>query len=381
MPGIVAAQATSNPGAEELRARLDVLRPQRERAQEEAEARQQRDLDARRVAAAAVATVDTIQVGPMTIVTPTDQVDMARELFGEVWEESFRLIESPEVEQAWFSFQWADSRVPIHIEEHPRPVELNSRWIRRTNVKRAIREVIAATINYDLSSHGTAVGRWLGMNMLLGPTDETIYRVIASTQSRSTRACLDGDRAECISSLSLNFGASPTWLPESTAEERRAAWDAWEQHTLRHLLSWYTADERRALAGQHRTRNRADHRVWLACVEDGRDDACDEYLMSRGQDLAPMNPSVRASFAAYALEQGGEGAWTRLLANPDAPPIEALEHASGQSIDELVGGWRARVIDARPDSFARLIPSSGLAVLWFVFFSAFALRSTRWRLG
>ena len=384
LPHTASAQTADHPSADELQARLDELRPQRDAANEAARAREERDMALQRSAAAAVATVDTIHVGMMTIVTPTDQVDAARELFSEVWEESFAHIgHSPELERAWFTFQWSDIKVPIHIEEHPRPVELSSRWTRRSNAQQRVREAIAATINFDLRAEGTLVGRWIGGNPLQPPSYGRVYQMIATTESYSTRACLDGDIAECVNGLRLTLPPWPRFTIEMSDEERFAEQERFEAARTSHLRGWYTPEERRSLAvrASRGRPSRDSQELWGRCVEASEIDACDTFLIQWSYDRAPMDGSVRESFMAYAIQQGDSGAWGRLLARPELPALEALEYASGQSIEDLAAGWRAQVLANRPETFASLFPRSGLAILWFVFFSAFAMRNTRWRMG
>ena len=206
--------------------------------------------------------------------------------------------------------------------------------------------------------------------------------MIATAQSRSTRACLESVASECVSALNLNMPQGPRFVVSKTPEERLQEQTRLGDARREHLEQWYTRNERRSLAarGQGRLYGRDTQRVWDRCVGEGDVAACDQFLLWQ-PDIAPLPAAARESFLAYVIEQGGEGAWSRLLENPELPPIAALEHASGISIDELAAGWIERVIDHRPDTFASLIPRGGLAVLWFVFFSAFAMRSTRWRLG
>ena len=82
-----------------------------------------------------------------------------------------------------------------------------------------------------------------------------------------------------------------------------------------------------------------------------------------------------------AVEGGGEGAWLRLLEDPEASPSEALQHASGMTPEELGLAWREEVLRHRPTTYAGSIPVHWSLFLWIVLFAAMAMRSTRWRLG
>jgi hypothetical protein len=82
-----------------------------------------------------------------------------------------------------------------------------------------------------------------------------------------------------------------------------------------------------------------------------------------------------------AVRMGGEGAWDRLRADPDASAAEALLAASGASRDELAGAWLDYVLENKPATRAGAGTSTLLALFWIAAFGALAMRSTRWRLG
>jgi hypothetical protein len=356
--------STVTPEQARLLERLDSLRPLVAEAKLALDARTARDREAARRAAAAAARVDTLRVGLLTVVTPTGQAETARALFTEVWSEHFALIErSPTLAESIFVFDGSDDRVPIHIEANPRPVQLRGS-AQRPRVKSAIRHAIGAALGHDLSREGTRVGRWVGGNPLQEPDLEAIYRVVATRRSQVTRACLAGDVSACASSLSLGTG----------------------RQDLTQLSEWYTPEERRALivAWRPELMSRFDGPEWTLCVE-GRDHAvCDEILTnfrSIQRDWSPLPQSVRATLLAYAVERGGPGAWERLVEDPDMEPGQALEHASGSTLPELLAGWRARLVEHRPEPFEDLAPSTGLSLVWTILFAALAMRSTRWRFG
>ena len=389
--GLTARQTAGTPGArdsetttgqqtaEALRERLDELRPLLAKAQEEASDREARDNRAWRESAAAAATVDTFQVELVRVIAPVDQVEEARELFTEVWNESYSLITtSPSLEEATFSFQWSDERVPIHIESDPRLIELKRSWVLRPNVKRAIRNAIAGTINYDLRRQNARVSSWVQGNPIQTPDMERTYRQVATTHSRITRACLLGDTYACKSAMGLTFSPPPyPFGPVDDGEVER-----WENQLVEQMTEWYTPDERRSLvAGVRRLPGRQDASAWSDCVEDRVISACDQLLSAGYSDVSPLRGAVRETLAAYAIEQGGQGAWGRLIEDPEMEPVVALEYASAMPIDDLVAGWRDRLIANRPQSFEGLWSGAGLAVLWFLFFSTLAMRSTRWRFG
>ena len=372
--------------AAELQARLDSLRPLRAEADAAAEARKARDTEAKRVSAAAIATVDTIQVGLVTIVTPVDQVDTALELFTEVWDESYGfLTASPSLADARFAFQWSSERVPIHIEEHRRSIEFDRDWIPRANVKRAIRDAIGTTLNFDLRAMDTEIAHWVSGNPLQSIDMGRVYRVAATSPSQATRACLEGDVDACASALGL--GRDRSQLRSAFRGFRDSeAMEEWVDDQKTRLLEWYTEDERRQLVAtrlrnRYTTGTRWSGPEWGACVEGGVVEACDQMLADSWQDWAPLPGSVRESVLAFAIRQGGEGVWDRLLESPDMTPDEALEYAAAMPLEDLLSGWRTELIANRPNTFDNLAPKSGLTFLWVLVFSGFAMRSTRWRLG
>jgi len=368
---------SSQQTADALRERLDELRPLRLEAREDADSREARDFRASRESAAAAATVDTIYVELIRVITPLDQVEVARELFTEVWSESFsHIAASPSLQEATFSFQWSNERVPIHIEEHPRVIELTKGWAPRSNVKRAIRDAIAGTINHDLRRENARVSSWVKGNPIQTPDMERTYRRVATTHSRITRACLLGDTYACRSAMGLTFSPLPRRFGTAADAER------WESQLTDQMTEWYTPDERRALvAGVRQQPGRQDAATWGDCVEDRVISACDRLLSAGFSDVSPLGGAVRETLVAYAIEQGGGGAWGRLIEDPEMEPVTALEYASAMPIDDLVAGWRDLLIANRPETFEGLWSRAGLAVLWFVFFTTLAMRSTRWRFG
>jgi len=356
LPGI--AQQTEA----ELVQRMDSLRPLLAEARSAFEAEEIAADDAARLRAAETARVDTLHVGMVTIITPPDQVETARALFSEVWDEYFSAIEySPALEAAVFPFQWSNDQVPIYTEDNGRTVEL-TRWALRSRVRDQIRRTIASTINYDLSSLEAGVAHWVSGDPLQGHDMERAYRVVATTESQATRSCLAGDIAACVSALGLDT-----------------------DQTVDKLETWYTPAERRSLVARtnYLANNRKSAEEWALCTEGKVIESCDRLLRARmgGSGWTPLPGYVRETLLSYALQSGGEGAWGRLLEHPDMEASEAMAYASALPFNELVAGWRLWLIDNRPATHEGALPKSGLALLWTLFFAALAMRSTRWRLG
>jgi len=339
--------------------RLDSLRPLLEQAEAAYEDYEAREAEAARLHAAAQARVDTLHVGQLTIITPFAQAETARELFSEVWAEHFGTVgHSPALEKVVFTFQWSDDLVPIHVVEPVRPVEGTSQRGREEVLAR-IRNVIAVTISADMGELGTKVGRWVAGNPLEPRPLDAVYRLIAVTESHASRTCLGGDVRSCATAMGLG---------KETGIER--------------IEAWYTPAERQALV--RRTtfmRSRLTDPSARRCVEGDELPACDRLLLEWDRDWTPFVGPQRETLVAYALEAGGQGSWDRLIEDPQMEPAAALEYASMMPLDDLVSGWLDRLMASRPDTYERLIPRSGLAILWSLFFGALAMRSTRWRLG
>lgn len=355
---------------EALRARIDSLRPLLERAWIDLEARNARAEEVDRVGAAARARVDTLHVGSLTVLTPTDQAATAEEIFQGVWDESYaHLGHSPALARSVVVFQWSDDRVPIHVEENVHRVELDA-WTRRSRVEEAVSRTFAAAMVHDIGRARSRVGTWVQGNPLAPLPLERAYRMVATTRSRASRACLAGDTGACGSAMGL--------------VERQDVGPLGARWVVARLGEWYTPEERLALVRANvspRNRGRlGDAR--RRCVADSDIAVCDrvltEYLR---RDWTPYAPGVRETLVAYAIERGGPGAWERLAEDPDMTPIEAMEHASGVPMSELLSGWRARLVASRPDAYEHLIPRSGMTLVWTLIFAALAMRSTRWRLA
>ena len=354
-PAAATAVEASTP--EVLRARLDSLRPLVAEAREALRAREARMEEQKRRAAAMETPMDTLRVGQVTVLTPTDEAGATEELFSRVWDEHFEgLGESPALLRSTFVFHWSDEPKAIHVDGEALRL-VHDRWTRGTRLDDRVREAIGARMSRDLEVGTTRVGSWLRANPFHAEPMGVVYRKVATTHSRATRACLAGDAQACGSALGLGT--------ERTAAQLRA---------------WYTPEERRALVAGAVPQNRLWGPARARCLDEGV--GCDEVLVSYPyREWAPLGADVRRSLVVYALEQGGTGAWSRLLEDPEATPSEALAHAAGMPLGDLMAGWQARLVAHRPDTFEGLVPRSGLTLLWTLFFAALAVRSTRWRLG
>ncbi len=370
---------------------IDSLAPLVEEAKAARDARNARVEDVRRIVAAESAAVDTLAIGLLTVITPVGQVEVARDIFSEVWTEHFADIDrSPAASDARFVFQWSDELHPIYVEpgRYRAGIE-QSETVDRDKIVQMVRDAISTVLYYDLTNPYTVDGvpqprslpMWTGNNPLADRDWADTYRSAALTRSIAARDCLAGDAAACASAMGLDVeiaeGDPGVWLAPVFGPERglpRVGADR--------IATWYSPAERRErVRALGATAWKIDDRQWESCLQDADQAMCDSVLRLAGGLAIPFDGEVRSSLVAYALERGGYGAWSRLTLDPTHTPTEALEYASGVAVDDLVDGWMERVLEARPVSYGSLVPHGALTLLWIAFFGALAARSTRWRLG
>jgi len=349
----------SGVGPQELRQRLDSLLPLYQEAKRIAEeAALRREAIARDNAAPSV---DSILIGGMHIVALPEQSELARALFTEAWQEYANFASSPALSRTFFSFQWATQFQSIYLNgpDHRR-IEHRS-WRSRAFVARSVRSAIGAELSKDLDE--ALLAEWAG-GAVLAPTDLTLtYRELATIPSRISRACIERDPLACWGALGLDVE------PED-------------------LAAFYTPAERvafvRRLLGRY-SRTYATRPEFADCTIKGLVEHCDSLLLDRRRwgytSLSPLGVEARMAMIWIAVEAGGQDAWARLIADPEATPSEALQAASQLTPKELGGLWREEIMQHRPLTYAGTFPVSWSALFWTLFCAALSLRSTRWRLG
>ena len=328
----------------ELLPRLDSARVAATAARDRADARE---------AFRSVASVDTLQVGPLRILTPPDEHRVAEGFFRDVWESDYAafVASSPSLERTSFTFQWTEDPGHIPVGGAVRTVALPA-WRPASAVRAAVEAAISTALAEDLP---VAVAAWGGGEVRdWSRVAGDVFREVTIVPSRSNRACLEGDIGACWTSLGLDLDDTP-------------------------LDEWYTPEERRARVGAMGTLPDA-RSTWLACVRQGSTPACDAYLARWPLPRPIADPAGRRAMLWIALRAGGTGAWARLRADTSATTGEALSNASGLTSQELATRWRAWLIDGAPRSRAVLDPNLLIYLMWIVVLAAFATRSTRWRL-
>lgn len=345
----------------ELQRRIDSLEVLVADAYGEAEAARVARARAEMRIAEAEYSLDTLLVAGMTIVTRDEDASAARDLFAEVWNESFQGFESRLLPDRTFTYLRAAYDLdPIPVDGPHEGVVLPV-WLSREQAKARIRGAIGRVLSEDLD--GSPLGAWLRGGPFTAPTPSEVYRRMVLARSIAVDRCLADDIAACTSALGLGPSG--------------------------HSVSiWYSPDQRRARAleaasfDEDRGASPMSDPLGPAlarCVDLVAPDACDVLLEGQGDSFSPLSFRVRATLADVALELGGDGAWNRLIEDPSATPEEALTHAAGVSLDELVAAWRARIVDNRPEVQAGLPGNAARAVLWILLFVALSTRSTRWR--
>jgi hypothetical protein len=370
--GLTMLVAASNPAyaqqsEAELLSRIDSLRLELEDARVEVVNFVNRNMT--EGAAERRAATRTFEVGPFRVMAPTEQVELAAEIFESVWREDFHAITgSPSLRRSIFTFEWWRTR-PLEVytvammDESGlvvRRIELARAWVlTREALRSHVRDAVWAALRDDFPI-GTPMRSWLADIRYVGPEDA--YRSLAMIGTGASRSCLAGDVAACSATLRLSSPA-----PASLAE-------------------WFTSAQRQALvrrATQPWTAriDRLDPAV-VTCLD--RDDiaACDAVLatIDWAADV-PTDTELLVSALWHAVSVGGEGAWGRAIQDPSSSPRAILERASGLRVDSLVAHWRASLIERRPAVHAGLGRTAAVVLSWILILAGLAMRSTRWRLA
>jgi len=313
------------------------------------------------------ATLDTVRVGPLTVIAPPDQLGEAADLYRRAWSGYATSVTdaSALLGDIAFGFQISSRGFVFRNTDTWQAVRVRP-WTTDTAKQILAVGAIAAVLGRQMPKD---LGSWAGAMPLLGdrpgkrPTllwpaaYEEAYRDLAIQPARSASLCFDGDVDRCVMALGLDENAS---------------WD-----------DLYTMEETRALVthfGPARSQGEQQNR-W-SCLTEGDDAACITAVLDVDPSASiPLPRRVRSSLLRYALEAGGEGAFSRLISGDETTISERLEDASGMGVHELVEAWRARVMESRPAVTAGLPLSVVVAFFWIGLVSFFSLRSTRWRVG
>lgn len=303
--------------------------------------------------------LDTVRVGPLTVVTRADASARVGAAFSTAWSRlsdvvggataplasTTYLVEygdrvrefSPYVGRPGYSRVWL-------------PRLRSSAWLARA-AETALGQTLAAALPDSLRA-------WLGDQPIgAASPGAAAYRGLALSPAPSAHRCLAGDVPACVDALGLS-GVAPDWG------------------------AWYGPEQRRAIVRGFARPRRVDLDLYDDCVRGGGDAACLGYLERHAAPPPALPAAVRAGFLDFALGRAAPDGYGRLLGVAlDAAPAAAVARATGEPIERVAREWRRRALAARPHSLAGLGGGLLLTVFWLAVFAAFAMRSTRWRLG
>ena len=201
------------------------------------------------------------------------------------------------------------------------------------------------------------VTRWLrSPRVALGARAEKIWEQaaveLASTSSRSLRACVAGDREACLTSLGLPLQGDASF----------ADWYAPEDYPSIMTLAAIPRSDTVGFAAHARCRRSAEP---AAC------DTAVAHLKSERVPL-PLSATTRALFLGEVLRAGGEEAFARLRSAPGSLR-ERMAIAAGGSLNAAVDSWLARVTAARPSTMAVSTATFLLSLAWSVALASLAI--------
>lgn len=365
---LVLALLAASPGAAqvrpsdaELRARVDSLARELERA--DATLDSAIDADRQRRMAGGAGALDTQRVGPLTVVALREDADAARAVTERALERVGELGRGADSPLNGFTLLVEDGRRVLAFADMKGPdaavvwLPSYTRGERRTGaVLRVLHGRLARALPADLQE-------WLAGTFTVDNRDVAladVYRSLAVASSHATGRCHRGETAACVGALGLS-DPGPAWRNWYTREEL-AAW------ARVHTPGWNVSDE-------------GEREAFDACYYRGDASAC-AFAAAHGQTpAAPLSTQARATLVAYALERGGADAYALLRADTRGALLERIARAGGTTPDSIVAGWRERVMRARPVASADLGGSLFVTLLWTVALSVLAMRSKRWRLG
>ena len=188
---------------------------------------------------------------------------------------------------------------------------------------------------------------------------ENLYVDLTTASTELSRRCVAGDVRGCSQLLGLEPISDP-------------------------IVEAYTAADRRRLVegDPDRLRLPAKAAEFDRCVLGVDDAACIARLRDLPRESltsAYSSTAARRSFARWAIDRGGDGAYTRLRSSAGEPLSERFGIAARMPADSVIASWHAHVMSGRPAQPA-IPPLTALAtLLWFGACGALALRSSRWR--
>lgn len=317
-------------------------------------------------------------VAGLTIRALPRDMDAATALFTRTWAEHFAPLLGPPPEALRaLPLTYYDARGPwnplIGEDRGGRwPVIVEPGTDRRARARQAVSEAL-------IGAGPRSVGRWSEFSGFEPTSDPLrVRRQLSAVASASATLCLRGDVEACTVTLGLR--------PEGwTEEDVVRAW--YEQEQLHELLV-----ERRRIGRRDDLGGLDAADVLIMARRAGVDAEQGDsvralYWMDAEQVIlhtyAPADRDSRASLLRLAIRLGGgEPAAERWLALPvDTPLEEAIEAIAAQPLEAVMRAWYDEVVGS-PDLPARRDSAPTRTTLaWIGVLSAFAMTSTRWRIG
>ena len=199
---------------------------------------------------------------------------------------------------------------------------------------------------FALQGVDSAFGAWIMVGRVpLRPARPSegadAYIEIMTAESAALRRCQSGDKESCLDVLGVDS------LPGAR------------------LARWYAPQDYRTLlrAVAPAREDSAAVAAWVRCREDRDEPACVVAATSLANDRVPtpLSATARVTFLREVLEAGGANAYERLVTT-DGSVRTRLTEAAGMPLDTVVGRWRARISESRPERM-RLRPGLVVASL------------------
>ncbi|MBT8337150.1 MAG: hypothetical protein KJO11_11140 [Gemmatimonadetes bacterium] len=320
----------------------------------------------------------TRTAGGLTIRALPRDMEAAVDLFTRTWSEHFAPVMGPPPQAIRdLPLTYYDARGPWNplIGENR-----GSQWpvIVEPGVdpKARARTAFSAAL---VSSGPGSVARWSEFSGF-DPKDDPLRarRQLSAVASRSARECFRGDRDACT----VTLGLRP---------------DGWTDEDV--VRAWYEPGQLRELLVRRRRIGRS--------TDLGGLDAADVLIMARRASVdseagetaralywqgseqvilhmyAPADRDTRASLLRVALRLGGgHEAVKRWMALPAETPLEeALEEIAGRSLPAVIEAWYAQIVGNGDSQTPNDSVPTRSTLAWIGILSAFAMTSTRWRIG
>jgi hypothetical protein len=317
-------------------------------------------------------------VAGLTIRALPRDMDAATALFTRTWAEHFApLLGPPPAALRALPLTYYDARGPWNPligEDRGRnwPVIVEPGVDREARARQALSEAL-------IGAGPRSVGRWSEFSGFEPTSDPLrVRRQLSAVASTSATLCLRGDLEACTVTLGLRPDG---WTEEDVVR----AW--YEPGQLHELLV-----ERRRIAPRNDPGALDAAEILIMerrpSVDTEQGDSVRAlYWMGAEQVIlhtyAPADRNSRASLLRLAIRVGGgEPAAERWLALPvDTPLEEAIEAIAARPLKAVMRAWYDEVVGS-PDLPARSGSAPTRTTLaWIGVLSAFAMTSTRWRIG